>query len=306
MRVVILGAAAGGGSPQWNCRCPVCALAWAGDPRVRPRTQSSLAISANGSDWVLLNASPDLRTQILATSALHPRVTDSRRHSPITDVILTNGDIDHVAGLLTLRERQPLTIHAGPRALDILRDNAVFNVLAPDMVARRPLPVDVPVTMAGGLAVTAFPVPGKVPLYMEDTTTAWTAAETAADDGRVLGFLFQAGGRRAVCIPNCAAVTDAVRERVCGADLLLFDGTTFTDDEMPALGLSPKTAARMGHMAMDGPLGSMAALDGIDVPLKVYMHINNTNPVLVDGSPQQRLVEAAGWAIAHDGMEIRL
>ncbi|WP_372071911.1 pyrroloquinoline quinone biosynthesis protein PqqB [Tistrella mobilis] len=303
MRILVLGAAAGGGFPQWNCRCPVCALAWAGDPRVRPRTQSSLALSGDdGRSWVLLNASPDLRTQILATPALHP--TEGARHSPIAEVVLANGDVDHTAGLLSLRERQPFRLHAAQATLDILAANRIFDVLAEGIVARQPLPLDRPVDLAGGLTMTAFPAPGKVPLYMESDTV--DPAETVVEDGRVLGFVFEAGGRRAVCLPNCAAVTPAVLARVRGAEVLVFDGTTFTDDEMPQLGLSPKTAARMGHLAIDGPRGSLAGLADIRVGRRIYVHINNTNPILIEGGPERRLVEAAGWEVAHDGMEIVL
>lgn len=303
MRILVLGAAAGGGFPQWNCRCPVCALAWAGDPRVRPRTQSSLALSGDdGRSWVLLNASPDLRTQILATPTLHP--TEGARHSPIAEVVLANGDVDHTAGLLSLRERQPFRLHAARATLDILAANRIFDVLAEGIVARQPLPLDRPVDLAGGLTMTAFPAPGKVPLYMESGMV--DPAETVVEDGRVLGFVFEAGGRRAVCLPNCAAVTPAVLARVRGADVLVFDGTTFTDDEMPRLGLSPKTAARMGHLAIDGPRGSLAGLADIRVGRRIYVHINNTNPILIEGGPERRLVEAAGWEVAHDGMEIVL
>lgn len=303
MRILVLGAAAGGGFPQWNCRCPVCALAWAGDPRVRPRTQSSLALSGDdGRSWVLLNTSPDLRTQILATPALHP--AEGARHSPIAEVVLANGDVDHTAGLLSLRERQPFRLHAAQATLDILAANRIFDVLAEGIVARQPLPLDRPVDLAGGLRMTAFPAPGKVPLYMESGMV--DPAETVVEDGRVLGFVFEAGGRRAVCLPNCAAVTPAVLARVRGADVLVFDGTTFTDDEMPRLGLSPKTAARMGHLAIDGPRGSLAGLADIRVGRRIYVHINNTNPILIEGGPERRLVEAAGWEVAHDGMEIVL
>ncbi len=298
MHIIVIGSAAGGGFPQWNCRCPTCRLAWAGDPRVVPRTQSSLAVSADGRDWVLVNASPDLRQQILATPALHPR--DGARHSPIRAVVLTNGDVDHVAGLLTLRERQPFALHASASLHAMLDADPVFAVLDRTLVSRHALALD----EAGrieGLDVTAFAVPGKVPLFLESGEV-----EVGGETEMTVGLDIRANGRRAVHVPGCASVTPALLERIRGADLLLFDGTTFTDDEMPRLGLSPKTAARMGHVAMSGPGGSLDALAEAEVGAKVYLHINNTNPALVEGSAERRAIETAGWRIAHDGMEFRL
>ena len=293
-----MGSAAGGGFPQWNCRCPTCSLAWAGDPRVQPRSQSGLAVSADGTAWVLVNASPDLRQQILATPALHP--AEGRRHSPVAAVVLTNGDVDHVAGLLTLRERQAFALHASPSLHAMLDADPVFGVLDRGLVTRHATALDRASDIAG-LAVTPFAVPGKVPLFLEAGEV-----EIGRETDMTVGLDIRAGGRRAVHVPGCAAVTPALLDRIAGADLLLFDGTTFTDDEMPRLGLSPKTAARMGHVAMSGPQGSLARLAGAAVGARVYVHINNTNPALVAGSPERAAVEAAGWRLAEDGMEIAL
>ena len=293
-----MGSAAGGGFPQWNCRCPTCSLAWAGDPRVVPRSQSGLAVSADGAAWVLVNASPDLRQQILATPALHP--AEGRRHTPVSAVVLTNGDVDHVAGLLTLRERQAFALHASPSLHAMLDADPVFAVLDRGLVTRHVTALDRASDIAG-LAVTPFAVPGKVPLFLEAGEV-----EIGRETDMTVGLDIRAGGRRAVHVPGCAAVTPALIDRIAGADLLLFDGTTFTDDEMPRLGLSPKTAARMGHVAMSGPEGSLARLAGAAVRAKVYVHINNTNPALVTGSPERAAVEAAGWRLAEDGMEITL
>ena len=298
MRIIVLGSAAGGGFPQWNCRCPTCSLAWAGDPRVVPRSQSGLAVSADGAAWVLVNASPDLRQQILATPALHP--AEGRRHTPVSAVVLTNGDVDHVAGLLTLRERQAFALHASPSLHAMLDADPVFAVLDRGLVTRHVTALD-RVSDIAGLAVTPFAVPGKVPLFLEAGEV-----EIGRETDMTVGLDIRAGGRRAVHVPGCAAVTPALIDRIAGADLLLFDGTTFTDDEMPRLGLSPKTAARMGHVAMSGPEGSLARLAGAAVGAKIYVHINNTNPALVTGSPERAAVEAAGWRLAEDGMEITL
>jgi pyrroloquinoline quinone biosynthesis protein B len=299
VKVIVLGSAAGGGFPQWNCRCPVCALAWAGDARVTPRTQAGIAVSADGASWVLVNASPDLRQQILQTPELQPQA--GLRHSPIRSVILTNGDVDGVAGLLTLRERQAFTLYGAPETLEILAANTIFNVLATDVVERRSFNFDTPLEPVPDLEVTAFAVPGKVPLYMEDETL-----KIGTESGSVIGLEFRAGDGRFVYIANCARVTDGVRARAEGAELLMFDGTTFTDDEMPRLGLSAKTAARMGHVAMSGPDGSLAGLAGVRAGRKVFLHVNNSNPALVDGSPERDAVEAAGWQVAHDGMRFTL
>lgn len=298
MRIIVLGSAAGGGFPQWNCRCPTCSLAWAGDPRVVPRSQSGLAVSADGVAWVLINASPDLRQQIVATPALHPAA--ERRHSPVAAVVLTNGDVDHVAGLLTLRERQAFALHASPSLHAMLDADPVFAVLDRGLVTRHATALDRTGDIAG-LAVTPFAVPGKVPLFLESGEV-----EIGRETDMTVGLDIRAGGRRAVHVPGCAAVTPALLDRIAGADLLLFDGTTFTDDEMPRLGLSPKTAARMGHVAMSGPEGSLARLAGAAVGAKVYVHINNTNPALVAGSPERAAVEAAGWRLAEDGLEFAL
>ena len=298
MHVIVIGSAAGGGFPQWNCRCPTCRLAWAGDPRVTPRTQSSLAVSADGRDWVLVNASPDLRQQILATPALHPR--EGSRHSPIRAVVLTNGDVDHVAGLITLRERQAFALHAAPSLQAMIDADPVFAVLDRGFVSRHALAMGES-NAVQGLEVTPFAVPGKVPLFLETG-----AVEVGTETDMTVGLDIRSGGRRLVHVPGCAAVTPVLLERMRGADLLLFDGTTYTDDEMPRLGLSPKTAARMGHVAMGGPGGSLEALAGAEVGARVYVHVNNTNPALVDGSPERRAVEAAGWRVAHDGMEFAL
>ena len=297
LHVIVLGSAAGGGFPQWNCRCPVCRLAWAGDPRVTPRTQSSLAVSGDGDSWILLNASPDLRQQVLANPKLHPRT--GARHSPIAAVVLTNGDVDHIAGLLTLRERQGFRLYASPAILSLIDTDPVFGVLDPAVVGRHALRAGSRTDIGSGLSIEAFAVPGKVPLFLEGEHV-----EIGAETEMTTGLDIAAGGRRIVYIPGCAAVTPRLRERIAGADILFFDGTTYTDDEMVRLGLSPKTAARMGHLAMSGESGSMAALAGADVARRIYIHINNTNPVLVDGSPERRAIEAAGWEVAFDGMEM--
>jgi pyrroloquinoline quinone biosynthesis protein B len=301
LTAIVLGSAAGGGFPQWNCRCPVCRLAWDGDMRVRPRTQASLAVSADGRRWVLLNAAPDLREQLAATPALHPQgnARDLVRGSPIEAVVLTGAEVDQVAGLLNLRERQPFAIHGTAATLDTLADNSIFDVLAPDVVSRHAVAVEQPFFVAG-MQAELFTVPGKVPLYLEGGDP-----HTAEESGANVGIELRAGGARFVFVPGAAAITPALMARLAQADLLMFDGTLFTDDEMIRTGSGTKTGRRMGHMPIAGADGSLQALAGLSAR-RFYIHINNTNPILVDGSPERRQVETAGFAIAEDGMEIAL
>jgi pyrroloquinoline quinone biosynthesis protein B len=246
-----------------------------------------------------MNASPDLRQQIWANDFLWPQ--GAARHSPIRGVFLSNGDVDHIAGLLSLRERQPFTIFAAPATLRLLEANTIFRVLDRSAVVMRALSDDEVLDTGFGLRVRAFFVPGKVPLHQEKGEVA------IGDIGEAsLGFEIEAEGARMVYIPGCARMSDMILRKTAGADLLLFDGTTYTDDEMVRLGLSEKTAWRMGHMAISGPDGSLAAFARVDAGRKIYTHINNTNPILIEGSPERLAVEAEGWEVAHDGMEIAL
>jgi pyrroloquinoline quinone biosynthesis protein B len=303
----ILGSAAGGGFPQWNCNCDVCRLAWACDPRVKPRTQASIAVtagaalngpsSASGAPFVLINASPDLRQQIIATPALQPR---DLRMSPIAAVVLTGGEVDQTAGLLTLRERGPFGLYGTPDTLSTLAANSIFSVLAADVVSRHAVKSGAPFGLPAGIEAELFLVPGKAPLYLEGDNPE-LESETDAN----VGIEVRAEGARLVFIPGAAKLTPAIRARLATADLVLFDGTLFSDDEMIAAGTGVKTGRRMGHMPIDGPDGTLAALAGL-ARRRILIHINNTNPILIEGSPQRRAVEAAGFEVAEDGMRIEL
>lgn len=299
MRIVILGSAAGGGLPQWNCRCPICSLARAEPARVRPRTQSSIAVSPDGERWLLVNASPDIRQQISDNPVLHPR--EGLRHSPIHAVLLTNGDVDHVAGLLTLREGQPFTLYGTAGILDSVNANRVFDVMSADVVARRPISLGQSFEPVPGLTVTLFAVPGKVPLWLEDETM-----QIGAETETTVGAMIEAGGRRLAYIPGCARVTDDLKARIAGVDALLFDGTVLLDDDMIRAGVGTKTGWRMGHVPMTGEGGSIAALADVEIGHRVFVHINNTNPVLVEDSEERRRVGAEGWTVAHDGLALSL
>jgi pyrroloquinoline quinone biosynthesis protein B len=296
LTAIVLGAAAGGGFPQWNCRCPTCRLAWAADPKVKPRTQASLAVSGDGRDWVLINASPDLRAQIQARPLLHPQ--DGLRGSPISAVVLTGAEVDQVAGLLTMRERSNFTVYATAETLAVLAGNPIFGVLASDLVSRQPAALSQVFALPNGLHAELFPVPGKVALYMENDDP-----ELSAENGINVGVEITSGGGRLAYVPGAAALNDELLERLGRADVVLFDGTLFDDDEMIRGGTGTKTGQRMGHMPLSGADGTLRRLDRL-VGRRILTHINNTNPILVHGSPERRKVEAAGFEIAEDGMEI--
>ncbi len=310
MLIKVLGSAAGGGFPQWNCNAPTSRAAWAGKDGALPRTQSSLAVSSDGVGWILLNASPDLRQQIATNRELQPFAGGALRNSPIKAVVLTNADVDHVAGLLSLRERQPLTVYAAERVLGVLAANSIFNVLDSAYVTRKPLAIGEPTALHHGsldlgLTVEPFAVPGKIALYLEDPTQG---VDLGTREGDTIGLKIvePASGCSFFYIPACATVDAALARRIRGASLVFFDGTLFADDELVTQGLSDKTGQRMGHISMSGAGGSMAALAPLDIERRVYIHINTSNPALIAGSPEQTLIKAAGWEIAHDGMEVRL
>jgi pyrroloquinoline quinone biosynthesis protein B len=296
LTAIVLGSAAGGAFPQWNCRCPVCKLAWAGDPRVRPRTQAGIAVSAGGGQWTLINASPDLAAQIRATPALHPQ--GGLRSSPIDAVVLTGAEIDQIAGLLSLRESTPFTLYATPASHAAVAANAMFGAMG--SMTRRAVGPGEQFILAGGIEATLFMVPGKLPLYLEGE-----APELETESAANVGIELAREGVRLVFVPGAVTVTDSMCERFSRADAILFDGTLFSDDEMIRTGTGQKTGRRMGHMPIDGDDGSLRALDGLSAR-RIFVHINNTNPILIDGSAQRNKVEAAGWHVAEDAMEITL
>ena len=294
MRAIVLGSAAGGGFPQWNSNAQACRRARAGEPAAKPRTQASIAVSGDRPLWTVMNASPDLRQQIEATAELQP--STGLRSSPIGAVVLTAGEVDCVAGLLSLRERQPFELFATARIHAVLDANPIFDVLNRDIVTRRVIALDEDVTLPGGVALRLFSVAGKVPLYLEG------AAEAAEDD--TVGARLSHAGEELFYVPACAAMTPALTDRLRGADTVMFDGTLWRDDEMILAGLGPKTGRRMGHMSVSGDGGAIEAFAGLGVRRKVLLHINNSNPVLLDDSPERAEVERAGWQVAFDGMRV--
>lgn len=310
MIIKVLGSGAGGGFPQWNCNCHSCVAVRTGTPGFKARTQSSLSVSRDGVSWVLLNASPDLRQQIAQTPALHANSRRGLRHSPIKAAVLTNGDVDHIIGLINLREAQAFSIYGTRRVLGILKSNSVFQVLAEPLVPRIELPLDRTVPLKGadvdlGLTVEAFAVPGKVALYLEDPS-AGKGLGTQEGDTIGLKVTDPAAKTSFFYIPGCAEIDETLAKRLKGASVVFFDGTLFTDHEMIEQGLLDKTGARMGHISMSGPSGSIAAFSQLGVGRLIYVHINNSNPALDENSAARKSIEGAGWEVGYDGLEVRL
>jgi pyrroloquinoline quinone biosynthesis protein B len=301
MRIRVLGSAAGGGVPQWNCGCANCSLARAGGGEVSPRTQDSMAIAGGGRGWLLVNASPDVLRQIERFEALWP---PARRGTSIAAIALTNGDLDHVAGLLSLRESQPLRILCTPRVRSgLVEHNAFLRTLARtpdqvtwvDLVAGRERVLD-----DLGLAVTAVPVPGKLPVHLMGV------AEPSPEDNVALRVRDLSPPSRTAVVATAVGALEEIGPLVDGADAVLFDGTFFSADELVAQGLGTALARDMAHVPVGGADGSLVRLEGLVASRKIYTHVNNTNPMLREGSPERGAVLRAGWEIAFDGMDIAL
>jgi pyrroloquinoline quinone biosynthesis protein B len=298
VRVRVLGSAAGGGFPQWNCHCEMCEAARAG-VRARPRTQSSLAIRGEDGPWYLVNASPDLRQQI---ETLEPRRVDGVRAPPIAGVLLTDAEIDHTAGLLLLRESAtPVRVFGDVGVERALREGypllpmlerfcgAEWETLIP----ARPQPLD-----GSSLTVEPFEVGGDAPRYLDASD-----AELAAS-----GFVFRdtATGGVVTYVPGLARLDDGVVARFAASDLVLVDGTFWRDDELARLGISDRSAHDMGHVPLSGPGGTLAVLAALQRPRKALVHINNTNPILLEDSAERDEVVRAGVEVAYDGLEVEL
>jgi pyrroloquinoline quinone biosynthesis protein B len=306
MLIRVLGSAAGGGFPQWNCGCPNCRGVRAGDLRVTARTQECVAVSTDSAQWFLLNCSPEIRQQIESFPPLHPR---GPRHSPIAAILLTNGDLDHCLGLLSLRESHPLVIYATDRLRRGFTDgNVLYRTLDrfPGQITWRALKLGREEELAdvegrpSGLLVEAVAMLGKLPIHLE--------ADGTSDPEDSVGFRIRerATGRILAYLSGVGAVTDAVRRAVEDADCVFFDGTFWSSDELPGLGLGTKRAEQMAHLPVGGRDGSLARLHGLAAPRRIFIHVNNTNPLLRDDSPERATVEAAGWEVARDGMEVRI
>jgi pyrroloquinoline quinone biosynthesis protein B len=306
MHVRVLGAAAGGAFPQWNCACPTCRAAREG--RAAPRTQSSLAVSADGARWLLVDVSPDVRHQIEAFPPLLP-AAGRARGSGIAAIALSDAQLDHAVGLLLMREGGTLVLHTTARIREGLTSwlPIVPTLEAYCRVVWRETPLGAPVEPADadgrplGLRYTAIPVDSALPPYMRQK-----GVEPSAGDNVAHRIEDPATGRRIVYAPGLGRVTDALRAELAAADAFFVDGTCFRDDEMPGLGLSAKRARDMGHLAVGDPGGLLERLGDLPTPRKIFIHVNNTNPMLVESSPERRRVEAAGFEVASDGLTLVL
>jgi pyrroloquinoline quinone biosynthesis protein B len=309
MRIKILGSAGGGGFPQWNCNCRNCHSVRAGTFKGKSRTQTQVAISADDRTWFLLNTSPDLRAQIEATPALHPR--DGGRDSPICGVLLTSGDIDQIAGLLSLRELQPFRIYCTASIRRIVQeDNSVFTTLnrVPGQVSWMEVNCDGSFPLRtldendSGIGCNVFSLGNRYPAYVSQERTA-----DLKPDEALLGVLVaSSSGKRLAYMPAVPVIDDSLLKRLEEADLLLFDGTFWSDDELIRVQGSGSTAREMGHVPVSGPDGSLRKLAGLRRPRKVFVHVNNTNPMLDESGPEYREVLAAGWEVAEDGWSFDL
>lgn len=309
MKIKVLGSAAGGGFPQWNCNCHNCDGVRRGTVKAKRRTQSSIAVSANGEDWLLVNASPDLLAQIAANPELQP--ARQPRDTGIAAVLVMDAQIDHVTGLLMLRERgAPLPLYSTPA---VWQDLATGFPIEPILshycgVEHHAIALDgAPITLAALPRVRIDPLPltSKAPPYSPHRN----APERGDNIGLVITNLDT--GKRAFYAPGLGALEPHVMAAMREMDLLLVDGTTWTNDEMIRLGFSKKTAADMGHLPQSGAGGMIEVLDSIGASAarpvrKVLIHINNTNPILVEDGPERRTLAEHGIEVAEDGMTFEL
>jgi len=311
MRIQILGSAAGGGFPQWNCGCGNCAGIRKKKAREnkfsgKARTQAQLALSADGSTWFLAGASPDLAFQIENSPALHPRAFhNTPRDSPVAGLVLGSADLDHVVGLLLLREFQPLRVYAAPSILRILREeNSMFGVLnrvEPQVVwtpmkSGAPFPLLSADGKESGLRCEAYYLSGRYPKYVK-------SANLARDEATAALFFESAAGQRVAYIPAVGTLSDTLLEKIRHVDVLLFDGTFWSDDELVRIQGSGETAHQMGHIPVEE---SLRLLKGIEVGRKMFIHLNNTNPILNEASAEHQAVRQAGWEVAEDNWQLEL
>lgn len=304
MRIRILGSAAGGRFPQWNCGCGNCVAVRGKKFSGKARTQAQLALSGDGSSWFLAGACPDLASQIENTPELHPRAL---RDSPVAGVVLGSADLDHVVGLLLLRELQPLRVYASASILRILREeNSMFGMLnrVERQVVWTPLNWDAPFPLLSaegkdsGLRCEVHYLSGRYPMYVKTET-----ANLAPGEASAALFFATASGKRVAYIPAAGSVSDELAGKIRGADLLLFDGTFWSDDELIRVQGSGESAHQMGHIPVEE---SLRRLKDIKVGRKMYIHLNNTNPILNERSPEHQAVREAGWEVAEDNWQLEL
>ena len=307
MRIQILGSAAGGRFPQWNCGCGNCVAVREGKFSGKARTQAQLALSADGYTWFLAGASPDLAFQIESSLELHPRAP---RHSPISGVVLGSADLDHVVGLLLLRELQPLRVYAAPSTLRILREeNSMFGMLnrVDPQVVWTPLKSDAPFSLLSadgkdsGLRCEVHYLSGRYPKYVQTQTK-----NLARDEATAALFFESASGKRVAYIPAVGSLSDTLLQKIDHADVLLFDGTFWSNDELQRVQGSGETAHQMGHIPVEESLRLLKNISINNAGRKMFIHLNNTNPILNEASPENKAVRQAGWEVAEDNWQLDL
>lgn len=302
MHIVLLGTAAGGGFPQWNCWCPSCRVAREDPRRAIPRSQSSVAVSGDGARWFLLNASPDVHAQL---GRLHTPAPAGIRHVPVEGIVLTDAELDHTLGIVLLREARRLQVAATDAVRQVIEDDsrllpvtrAFADIAVTELVPDQPLGLCYRDGTPSGLRVTCFPVPAGPPRFAREERPAHTVGLLIQDE--------HTGGTCAF-VPGCGDLDDALLARLGSAELVLFDGTFWTDDELIGLGIGERTARQMDHLPVSGPDGSLVRLGRLPSRHRVYTHINNTNPMLLEDAPERALVEQAGLRIGVDGMRFTL
>ncbi|HVN18780.1 MAG TPA: pyrroloquinoline quinone biosynthesis protein PqqB [Dongiaceae bacterium] len=305
MRLKILGSAAGGGFPQWNCACANCSAVRSGRFAGKARLQTQLAVSSNDNSWFLLGASPDLRQQIESNPELHP--SGGIRSSPVAGVVLASADLDHVLGVLLLRELQPFGIWATSQVTDVLRtENSVFRMLnrVENQVRWNTIRAGESFALTdvygreSGISCRAYALSSRLPAYARSTTQSEDA---------VIGLVLEsANGKTVGFFPQLPALTPELQTIFSSLDCLLLDGTFWSNDELIELQGSGQTAREMGHIPVSGEDGTLRALSGLTKPRKIYIHINNTNPMLNEQSEQYRTVRNMGWELAEDGCQLTL
>ena len=302
MHVILLGTAAGGGFPQWNCWCPTCRAARSTPHRASRRSQSSAAVSLDGTRWFLLNASPDVREQL---DCLPAPIPAGVRHVPVEGIVATDAELDHTMGIVLLREARRLQLYVTRAVRRILeRDSRILPVtqaFAQVQVTELELEETVPLCYRDGtestISILPFEVPAGPPRFAQEPAAGHTVGLILRDE---------ATGGSCAYVPGCGGLDETLLQRLGDTDLLLFDGTFWTDDELISLGIGDRRAREMDHQPISGPGGTLAQLAGLARPTKVYTHINNTNPMLLNDSPEREQVEAAGLLVGHDGMSFSI
>jgi pyrroloquinoline quinone biosynthesis protein B len=304
VRIKVLGAAAGGGLPQWNCTCANCLALRQNHPRIQARTQSQLAVTVDDVTWFLINASPDLRQQLINNPEIHPDPTKGLRNTPVAAIILTSADLDHVLGLLLMREFTPVRIYATRPVISILQKNSFFQMLdrLPGQSRWTEIDPNVSFDAGGGLTCTPIELSTNLPTYINEEDRA------ALDPtGATIGLLLEdSKGARAAYLPALPSVSAPLKQLLSTCSIIFVDGTFWSDDELQRTQPGTPLARSMGHLPINGPDGSLASLQKLKSTRKIYTHINNTNPILQEKSSERRVVEDAGWEVAWDGLEITL